>query len=266
MSEEEVKAGDEAQDQDMSDKVLRIQKVVGGYGKSLGLSKGDVIIGVDGDVFLGTKDNFKDYFDIDEDDDRPETLRPVLTIKREETLFNLICQQRIVCKFDQIENPYLEPSEELQQTLAMAKHNELSEYLIYYDNKKNAELLLRSKSLLAMVVPPFWFLNQRMPEAMLASVLGGLATLTVHWILGAVYYIILCLYVGREQLNLAMGFMSYKRLIYMQPIAAISEGQAQRTALALDSDLYFQRPVEGLVQAKKGRRKKQAMRNHYVTD
>jgi len=254
MSEYE-EAGVEAQDNDTSDKVLQIQKVAGGYGKNLGLIKGDVIIGLDGDLFLGTKDEFKDYFDIDEDDDRADTSRPVLTIKREEALFNLICQQRIVCKFAQIENPYPEPSEQLQQTLAMAKHNELSEYLIYYDNKKNAELLLRSKSLLAMVVPPFWFLNQRMPEAMLASVLGGLATLTVHWILGAVYYTILCLYVGREQLNMAMGFMSYKRMIYMQSIAATSEIQAQRTALALDNDLYFQRPVEGLVQEKKGRKK-----------
>jgi hypothetical protein len=107
-----------------------------------------------------------------------------------------------------------------------------------------------------MIFPPFWFLNQRMPEAMLASVLGGLATLTVHWILGAIYYAILCLYVGREQLNLAMGFMSYKRMIYMQSIAAISELQAQRAALDIDSSLYFQRPVEGLVQEKKRRSKK----------
>ena len=88
MSEDE-EAGVEAQDNDTSDKVLQIQKVAGGYGKSLGLIKGDVIIGLDGDLFLGTKDEFKDYFDIDEDDDRADTSRPVLTIKREEALFNL---------------------------------------------------------------------------------------------------------------------------------------------------------------------------------
>ena len=142
----------------------------------------------------------------------------------------------------------------------MAKHAELSEYLIYYDNKKNAELLLRSKSLLAMVVPPFWFLNQRMPEAMLASVLAGLAAMTAHWILGVIYYTILCLYVGREQLNLARAFMSYKRMIYMQSIAAVSEFQAQRTALSIDNDLYFRRPVEGLVQEKKRKGKKKPHR------
>ena len=256
MPEEEVTAGAEAQDHDMYEKVLQIKKVVGGYGKNLGLIKGDVIIGFNGETFFGTKDDFGEYFDIDDEDGPSEYSTPVITIKRDNSLFNVICNQRIVCKFEPIENPYPQPSEQVQQTLAMAKHDQLAEYLIYYDNKKNAELLLRSKSLLAMVIPPFWFLNQKMPEAMLASVLGGLATLTVHWILGAVYYIILCLYVGREQLNMAMGFMSYKRMIYMQSIAAINELQAQRAALAIDGDLYFKRPVEGLVQEKKRQKKK----------
>jgi hypothetical protein len=95
-----------------------------------------------------------------------------------------------------------------------------------------------------------------MPEAMMASILGGLATVTVHWALGAIYYTILCLYVGREQFNMAMAFMSYKRMIYLQSVAATDELQAQRVALAIDSDLYFKRPVEGLTQHKKRRKKK----------
>jgi hypothetical protein len=261
MSEEEILAGAESQDDGMSDKVLKIQKVVGGYGKNLGLTKGDIIIGVDGEIFFGTKDDFRDQFDIDDEDGDSEDTSRVLTLQRDGALFNLICKQMVKCKLEPIDNPYPQPSEHLQQTLAMAKDQELSEYLIYYDNKKNAEILLRSKSLLAMVFPPFWFLNQRMPEAMLASVLGGLATLTVHWILGAVYYIILCLYVGREQLNMAMGFMSYRRMIYMQSIAAINELQAQVAALAIDKDLHFERPVEGLIQQKRRRKKKPKARN-----
>tara|TARA_B100001093_G_C26684833_1_gene952137 strand:- start:297 stop:1100 length:804 start_codon:yes stop_codon:yes gene_type:complete len=256
MSQEEAEAGAEAQDQDISDRVLQIKKVMGGYGKNLGISQEDIIIGVDGELFFGTAEEFADYFDIDEDDDIVQKHKLVLTIKRQEAVFNVICHQRISCKFDRIDNPYPDSSTNPAKTLEMAKHHELSEYLIYYDNKKNAELLLRSKSLLAMTVPPFWFLNQRMPEAMVASVLGGMATLTVHWILAVIYYITLCLYVGREQLNMAMGFMSYKRMIYLQSIAAINELQAQIASLAIDNELYFQRPVEGLMQEKKRRKKK----------
>jgi hypothetical protein len=58
---------------------------------------------------------------------------------------------------------------------------------------------------------------------------------------------------------MAMSFMSYKRMIYMQSIAAINEINAQRTALSIDNDLYFKKPVEGLVQEKKRRKKKPAL-------
>ena len=258
MVEDKV-AGSEQQFENKSDKFLQIKKVIGSYTKSLGLNAGDIIIGLDGDLFVGDSEQLKDYFEIDEvedDDHVANEMVPILTIKREEVIFNVFCYKRIICKFDQIENPFPQPNEKLQKVLENAKSSELSEYLIYYDNKKNAHLLLRSKSLLAMVAPPFWFLNQRMPEAMLASILGGLATISVHWILGALYYAILCLYVGREQLNLAINFMSYKRLLYLQPIACSNEFEAQSTALAIDSELYFQRPVEGLVQNKKRRKKK----------
>jgi hypothetical protein len=42
----------------------------------------------------------------------------------------------------------------------------------------------------------------------------------------------------------------------LQSVAATDELQAQRVALAIDSDLYFKRPVEGLTQHKKRRKKK----------
>lgn len=253
MLEQEVAEAD-SQGDNISNKCLQITKVLGGYTKSLGLLKGDIIIGLDGDVFLGDSEDLKSFFEIDEEEDDYysfENSAPIVTVKRNEAFFNVICHKKIVCKFEQIDNPHPDPSEQLQQILETVKNGELSEYLIYHDSKKNAQLLLRSKSLLAMVAPPLWFLNQRMPEAMLASILGGLATLTVHWILGVLYYIILCLYVGREQLNLAISFMSYKRMLYMQPIASASEFEAQCTAVAIDEDLFFERPVEGLVQKKK---------------
>ena len=231
MSEEEVEADSQVQDRNISDKVLQIKKVVGGYGKNLGISNSDVIIAVDGNLFFGTSEEFNEYFDIDEDDGSVENVKTVLTIKRDETLFNVICHQTISCKFDQIENPYPKPSERVQQALEMAKHDDLAEYLIYYDNKKNAELLLRSKSLLAMVAPPFWFLNQRMPEAMLASVLGGLATLTVHWVLGAIYYTVLCLYVGREQLNMALFQKCLKSVEQVLMDSKISKAQIDEIVL-----------------------------------
>jgi hypothetical protein len=42
----------------------------------------------------------------------------------------------------------------------------------------------------------------------------------------------------------------------MQSTAAINELEAQRVALMIDKDLYFKRPVEGLIQQKRFRKKK----------
>ena len=107
-----------------------------------------------------------------------------------------------------------------------------------------------------MVIPPFWFLNQRVWEAAIASLLGLLATFAVHWILAVIYFVILCLYVGREHMNLAISFMNYRRFLYFQTIAAETELQAQRVAISLDNELYFRKPVHGLEQIKPRKRRK----------
>ena len=151
--------------------------------------------------------------------------------------------------------PFSELPQTFQDALLSATSVELSEYLIYYDNSKNAEFLLRTRSLMAMVAPPFWLLNQRMPEAAVTSMLALVLTFAVNPILGWIFYLVLCLYVGREQTNLAMSFMSYKRMIFMQQIAAINELEAQKTAIAIDPELFFLRPASGLVQLRRKRSK-----------
>ena len=196
-------------------------------------------------------------FDDDEDDD-PRSEATVLTIDRGGMFFNVVARMRVICSFKQVDAPFEELPENFQEILLNAESAELTEYLLYYDNRKNGELLLRTRSLMAMVAPPFWLLNQRMPEAAIAVSLALVLAFAVNFILGAVFYCILCLYVGREQQNLAMSFMSYKRMIFMQQIAAVSELEAQKTAIAIDSELYFLHPAEGLVQEKRKRLKTNA--------
>ena len=44
-------------------------------------------------------------------------------------------------------------------------------------------------------------------------------------------------------------------MIFMQQIAAVSELEAQKTAIRIDPELYFFHPAEGLVQEKRKRLK-----------
>ena len=256
--QDELLSSETAQDA-VKEQVLCIEKVVGGYAGALGLQKGDIIAGIDGVPFYGTKSEFNTLFNFDDEaKDDPGFEATVLTIYRDGMFFNVVARMRVICSFKQVDAPFEELPENFQEMLLYAENTELTEYLVYYDNKKNCELLPRTRSLMAMVVPPLWLLNQRMPEAAIAAVLALGLTFVVNFILGAIFYCILCLYVGREQQNLAMSFMSYKRMIFMQQIAAVSELEAQKTAIRIDPELYFLHPAEGLVQEKRKRVKTKA--------
>ena len=230
--------------------VLSIEKVVGGYAGTLGLQKLDTIIGVDGERFYGTSQEFNAIFDFDEEGEMPE-IKFVLTVARGEVLFNVIAEMRTICSFVEIEDPFPSSSVELAQKLENANRADLSNYLLFHDKFKNAELLMHSKSLTAMVAPPLWLLNQRMPEAALAAFLSITITALVHPALGAIFYLVLCFYIGREQMNLAVSFMNFKKFLFKQTIAAVDELEVQETALALHNDLYFKLPANGLFQVKK---------------
>lgn len=237
-------------------KILKIKTVRGGYAKGLGLQVGDKIIGLDGEEFFGSIADINMLFDSDDDDDQHSRIQAVLTLSRQERIFNVIIDQPISVKCDAVDILEVADLKQKEEFLKTATFENLSQYMIFHDVKKNAELVLRSKSLLAMVIPPFWFLNQRVWEAAVASFLGLFATFAVHWILAIIYFAILCLYVGREHMNLAISFMSYRRFLYLQTIAAETELQAQQVAISLDEELYFKKPVRGLEQIKPKRRKK----------
>ena len=237
-------------------KNLSIKSFKGGYARSLGLQLGDTIVGLDGKEFVGSASEINERFDFDEQERASAANQAIITIRRDKSFFNVIIDQPLSAKFEEKDFIQISDQTKVEELLNSAKNNRLYEYMIFYNIRKNAELVLKSKSLLAMIIPPFWFLNQRVWEAAIASILGLIATFAVHWILAAIYFTVLCLYVGKEHMNLAISFMSYRRFIYLQTIAAETELQAQKVALDLDEELFFKQPVQGLEQGRPKKRTK----------
>ncbi len=238
--------------------VLQISGFNNGYGPTIGLKQFDYILGVDGTPFLGTAKQFNALFAYHDEEDAAAHVDEtwILTVKRDQTAFNISVTQSLGVKFDEVDADAYPLSENDLAMLRAATRSDLIEYMVFHDMQKNAELIDRSKSLLAMVCPPFWFLNQRMPEAALASILAFFVALTVHWILGVVFYLVLCIYSGREQSNMLIAFMSFRKFIYLQTIVAENELSAQRTTLSLDSEMFFKVPVAGLKQPQRRKKKR----------
>ena len=238
--------------------VLQISGFVNGYGPTIGLQQFDYILGVDGTPFLGTAKQFNALFAYEDEEDAAAHVDEtwILTVKRDQTAFNISVTQSLGAKFDEVDADAHPLSENDLVMLRAATRSGLIEYMVFHDMQKNAELVDRSKSLLAMVCPPFWFLNRRMPEAALASILAFFVALTVHWILGVVFYLMLCIYSGREQGNMLIAFMSFRKFIYLQTIVAENELSAQRTVLSLDSEMFFKAPVAGLEQPRRRKKKR----------
>ena len=160
-------------DQDApSSKALVIKSFRGGYARSIGLQLGDRIVGVDGEEFFGSTADLNERFDVDEEEHEGSSMQAVLTVCRESRIFNVIINQPLSVTFEEKEVVEDILPTKLEELLQNAKSKRLYEYMIFHDIKKNAELVLKSKSLLAMIIPPFWFLNQRVWEAAIASILG----------------------------------------------------------------------------------------------
>ena len=90
-----------------------------------------------------------------------------------------------------------------------------------------------------MLAPPFWIMSQRFFEWAIVSTLAVATAFVVHWMLGLLTYVILCLYVGRDQHKLGQSFMGYRGFRQILCIAGTTEADAQLTALHLDSELKF---------------------------
>ena len=238
--------------------VLQISGFNNSYGPTIGLKQFDYILGVDGVPFSGTAKQFNSMFAYENEEDAAAHVDEtwILTVKRDQTAFNISVVQTLGAKFDEVDADAHPMSENDLAILTAATRSDLIEYMVFHDIQKNVELVDRSKSLLAMICPPFWFLNRRMPEAALASILAFFATLTVHWILGLLFYLLLCIYAGREQGNMLIAFMSFRKFIFTQTIMAENELSAQRTVLSLDSEMFFKAPVAGLEQPRRRKKKR----------
>ncbi|MGB1163786.1 MAG: hypothetical protein ACPG5A_07780, partial [Paracoccaceae bacterium] len=85
--------------------VLQISGFVNGYGPTIGLQQFDYILGVDGTPFLGTAKQFNALFAYEDEEDAAAHVDEtwILTVKRDQTAFNISVTQSLGAKFDEVD-------------------------------------------------------------------------------------------------------------------------------------------------------------------
>lgn len=198
------------------------------------LARGDILIAVEGQPFAGTADTLEDRI-------KTAPTPPVLTFLRAGVVFHVFGHAPFGATFGP-----LEPDEAAEAAAAQARLEALipepghmRAFDIFRNRNGWADLRDRSNSFMAMIAPPLWMLNQRFYEGAVASTLTIATAFVVHWVLGFMALVLMCLYVGREQQGLTRSFLLYRNFYPIYALAAANELEAQRTTLALNPNLAF---------------------------
>ena len=207
----------------------------GSIGQKLALIELDILVGIEGQAYteLGPLEDEIDY-------QLEEFRRPVLlSFMREGRVFNVLTERPLGVKFVPAHGESLQSLNALIRNVALPFSQDMQNYHIFCDKDKNAELRSQTTSILAMVAPPLWILSQRFFEGAVVAVLAILTAFVVHWGLGMATYVLMCIYVGRDQKELGQSFMGFRGFRQIYCLASRSEIEAQQSAKDLDEDLQF---------------------------
>ena len=207
----------------------------GAFGIKLNLLELDILVGVGGKPYsdLGHLSDEIEYH-------LQEYARPVLlSFMREGKLFHVLTDRVLGVDFLPVQGDSLKSLSSLMRNVELPFSSDMRNYHIYCDKDKQAELHSQTRSILAMLAPPFWIMSQRFFEGAIVSTLAVATAFVVHWMLGVLTYVILCLYVGRDQHKLGQSFMGYRGFRQIFCIAGTTEADAQLAALHLDPELKF---------------------------
>lgn len=201
------------------------------------VARDDILIAVDGAPFSGSVDTLEDRL-------QSAAKPPVLSFLRNGVVFHVFGHAPFGAQFGPLEPEEAAEAAAAQARLEMPEPGQMRPFDIFRNRDGWADLRDASASFLAMIAPPLWMLNQRFYEGAIAATLTLATAFVVHWILGFLTLVLMCLYIGREQQGLTRSFLLYRNFYPVYMLAAPNELEAQRTALALNPNLAFVFPAD----------------------
>lgn len=229
--------------------LLKMQKNgMGRLAVSHRMREGDILVAIDGDLFLGDNEALKEVFK-DHDPTEPD-IAWLITFWRDGVFFNVCFSGPLKAKFDFVTPEEALPILEGYKDLKFGPIESYQNYEVFKDVNRNAGLHATSEDPLAKYVPLFWMLNHRLYYPMLAITIIYAATFITHLLIFVVAYIMTCIYVKRAQLNLLRSYLLFENKFYWFVLAAQTEVEVMAKCRELDPKIRFayekEKPVRKL--------------------
>ena len=224
-------------------------------GRSLRLQAEDIIVAIDGVPYQKDIETFLDIiFECD-----PETGK-LLTIWRNGVLFNVIVRGPLGCTLE-----HAKPDVAEKVTADFAKYTvpqieTLATYEILRDMFRKCVVIDTRLSQMAVIFPPLWLAQNRLWEVLIATFLIYGATLSVHWVLFVITYVILSIYFRKAHLVLRRSFAMMRGRHIWMVAAAASELEIQQLCRSFDAKSTFTPDLVGPPQVEEAPKKRRRRR------
>ena len=253
----DASASSPAADAEAASTFLVIKELRGiSRGRSLRLQPEDIVVAIDGTPYHQDIETFLDIiFECD-----PETGK-LLTIWRNGVLFNVIVRGPLGCTLE-----HAKPEVAEKVTAAFANYTApqietVATFEVLQDMFRKCVVIDTRLSQMAMIFPPLWLAQNRLWEVLIATFLIYGATLSVHWVLFVITYVILSIYFRKAHLVLRRSFAMMRGRHIWMVTAAASELEIQRLCRSFDAKCTFTPDLVGPPQvdeAPKKRRRRRA--------
>ncbi|SDY31978.1 hypothetical protein SAMN05444486_1011310 [Lentibacter algarum] len=201
------------------------------------MREGDILVAIDGDLFLGDGETLKSAFE-DFDPTVPD-IAWLITFWRDGVFFNVCFDQPLSAKFD-----FATPEEAVQvaegfQSLKFGPIENYQNFEVFKDLHRNAAMHETRSDILAGIAPVLWMLNHRLYYPIVGMVIVYAITFLTHILLFLLAYVMTCLYVKRAQLNLLRSYHLFDDKFYWFVLAGQTENEVRETCRELDPEIKF---------------------------
>ena len=235
LSENSNVMGEDASDESQLQTFLKLKE----HGQSsrtraLRLKEDDILVAIDGVSYHDTIDNMVDLLSSGEEGDMW-----LLTIWRNGKFFEIFTRGPLGGIFEFTRPEESQMIMELFQKREMGQKDEYRIYEALRDVKRVVDIYDTSHSQVAVILPPFWLLQQKMWEPLLAILCVYLITFSVNIFLFILAAILVGLYFRRGQVTLRRSYGMFQDRQVWAILAARSDLEAQEMCRNLDEKVNF---------------------------